>query len=153
MRTPIAACLVVLLMALPVSLVGQTAAAGSATIDAALKQRVLEYWQRRQAKDLSNAYPYYCAEYRARVPLAQFLQQTRLVRFDLTGVQVAGAEPDGRRMNVKISYRFLVPSLPQPEQSGQTTEPWMRGADGKWCKEDEVMVLPFPVASPNSPKP
>jgi len=153
MRSRLATCLITVCTLVVSATARQTSPGGGSAIDPALQRRALEYWQRRQAKDLTNAYPFYCAEYRARVPLAQYLQQTRLVRFDLTDVHVSGAEPDGPRMKVRIGYRFLVPSLPQPEQSGQTMESWARGADGLWCKEDEPLVVPFPVTSPAAPKP
>jgi hypothetical protein len=109
-----------------------------------LESRVQDYWGRRQAKDLSGAYPYYCSAYRARVSQAQFLQMTRLVRFDLRDVHVTRAALAGDRADVTIAYRFLMPTMVDQPLEGQTKETWARDTDGQWCKADEPVVLPFP---------
>ena len=109
-----------------------------------LESRVNDYWRRRQAKDLAGSYPFYCAGYRARVSAAQFLQLTRLTRFDLNDVRMTGATAEGNRTTVHIAYRFMMPTLSDQPVPGDATETWMREADGQWCKEDEPLVLPFP---------
>ena len=127
-------------------------AASSKAGDAgSLEARAQAYWDRRQAKDLTGAYPFYCSSYRSRVSQAQFLQMTRLVRFTLQNVKVTRTVPKGDRMEVTVDYRFLVPTLPEPEAGGQTKEIWARDADGRWCKEDEPLVLPFPESTPTTP--
>lgn len=113
-----------------------------------IEKRVQEYWDRRKAKDLAGAYPFYCSPYRSRVSQAQFLQLTRLVRFDLLEVRVASVVPMADRAEVTIAYRFMVPTLPEPERDGRTTEIWARDTNEQWCKEDEPLVLPFPSTTP-----
>jgi hypothetical protein len=120
------------------------------TSTSSLESRAQEYWARRQAKDLSGAYPYYCSAYRARVSLAQFLQMTRLVRFDLRDVRVTVTDAASAkdRAEVTIAYKFLMPTLGDQLLDGQTKEVWARDPDGQWCKQDEPVVLPFPASSP-----
>ena len=124
---------------------------GNAQADASVENRAQQYWARRQAKDLAGAYPFYCAAYRSRVSLGQFQQLSRLIRFDLLAFHVAGTEAAGDRIEVTIAYRFLVPTLPEPEVNSQMTETWARDTDGQWCKEDEPVVMPFPQAAPSLP--
>ena len=126
---------------------GQIADAG------ALEKRAQAYWERRQAKDLSGAYPFYCASYRSRVSQADFLQMTRLVRFTLRDVKVSQMVAVGARAEITVDYRFMIPTLPNPENSGQTKEMWARDPDGQWCKEDEPLVLPFPDSFVNQSPP
>jgi hypothetical protein len=116
-----------------------------------LQSRAEGYWARREAKDLSGAYPFYCSAYRARVPLAQFLQMTRLVRFDLRDIRVSLPASTGDRAEVTIAYRFLMPTLGDQLLDGQTKESWVRDSDGQWCKEDEPVLLPFPPSLPTPP--
>lgn len=115
-----------------------------------LESRAQEYWTRRQAKDLAGAYPYYCSAYRARVSQGQFLQMTRLVRFDLRDVRVTAAASSGDRAEVTVAYKFQMPTLADQLLDGQAKEMWVRDADGQWCKEDEPLSLPFPPPAPPS---
>lgn len=111
-----------------------------------LQERAQQYWARRQAKDLLGAYPFYCAAYRSRVSQAQYLQLSRLNRFDFVSVDVVGAEPIGDRFDVTIAYRFIAPTVSDQPLNGRTSERWARDSDGLWCKEDEPALLPFPSA-------
>jgi hypothetical protein len=114
---------------------------------APLVERVRQYWERRKAKDLPGAYLSYCAAYKARVSRDQFLQLTRLTRFDLTGVEVT-ADPAARgRSEVTVTYKYLLPTLDARPLEGKTTEMWAQDKNGQWCKEDEPLVLPFPSDS------
>ena len=115
-----------------------------------LEARVEQYWARRQAKDLSGAYEFYCAGYRSRVPREQFLQLTRLTRFDLMDIHVVHTQPAGQRAQVTIAYRFAAPMVSEKPVDGQATETWGLEANGSWCKEDEPVVLPFPKSGPGS---
>jgi hypothetical protein len=117
-----------------------------------LEIRAQQYWDRRRAKDLSGAYSFYCSEYRARVSQAQFLQMTRLVRFDLTEARIAKVQVDEQQADVTVAYRFLLPTLPGQLADGESTESWRRDTDGQWCKDDEPLVLPFPDVPPPSPR-
>ena len=130
--------------------------AGSPTLawaqNASLENRAQQYWARRQAKDLTGAYPFYCSTYRSRVSQAQFLQLTRLVRFDLSDVRVAETAVTGDRAEVTIAYKFLAPLLNGQALDGQAKETWIRDTDGQWCKEDEAVALPFPPG-PSVPPP
>jgi hypothetical protein len=109
-----------------------------------LEDRVQQYWKRRQAKDLAGAYPFYCAAYRARVSQTEYLQLTRLARFDLSDVRIAGTAPSAGGVAVTIAYRFLMPTISDRPLDGHATEIWTRDAGGEWCKQDEPVVLPFP---------
>jgi hypothetical protein len=80
------------------------------------------------------------------VSQAQFLQMTRLVRFDLTDVHVAGVTTEGNRATVRIAYHFMMPTISTDPLPGEASEVWLREPDGQWCKEDEPIVLPFPAA-------
>ena len=123
-----------------------TPQAGPAT----LETRAQAYWARRQAKDLAGAYEFYCPEYRARVSREQFLQLTRLNRFNLTDVRVANVAAAGARSEVTITYRFFLPTLSDQPLEGRASDWWARDGTGVWCKEDEPLVLPFPGSARRS---
>lgn len=128
------------------------APAGPAVTSASVESRAQQYWERRQAKDLTGAYPFYCSAYRSRVSLAQFLQLTRLVRFDLSEARVADVAVTGDRAQITITYKFMAPTLAGQLLDGRTIETWIRDPDGQWCREDEPLALPFPQ-SPSPPRP
>jgi hypothetical protein len=109
---------------------------------------VNEYWHRREAKDLAGAYGFYCTEYRARVSQPAFLQMTRLVRFDLSEIKIAAAVEEGNRATVRVAYKFAAPNIAPGLLDGETTDTWLRDADGQWCKQDEPLTLPVPQAGP-----
>jgi hypothetical protein len=114
------------------------------------ESRVVQYWARRQAKDLAGAWTFYCAEYQARVPQPQFMMMTRLLRFDLRDITVAKVEPRADKADVTIAYKFSLPTMPGQDLDGQSSDVWSKGADGQWCKDDEPLVLPFPTSAPAS---
>lgn len=126
-------------------------ASRDASTAAALESRAQQYWERRQAKDLTASYSYYCLEYRSRIPQAQYLQLTRLARFDLMEVRVVGIEGSGNRLQVTVAFRIVLPKLVGQVTNGQTSEMWARGSNGEWCKEDEPLILPFPSSSGSLP--
>jgi hypothetical protein len=135
-----------------VSAAQSTAAAASQISDAsALERRALAYWERRKAKDLDGAYPFYCAAYRERVPLSQFLQMTRLVRFDFLELRIAKLEGSGDQAQVTIAYKFFAPMLAGQIIDASSMEVWIRGTDTEWCKEAEPLVLPFPSNPSQAP--
>jgi hypothetical protein len=110
----------------------------------ALLERAAQYWERRKAKDLGGAYPFYCAAYKSRVSRDQYLQLTRLTRFDLTEVKVA-ADPAARgRADVIVEYKYRFTVISDAPLTGKTSEVWLQDSDGQWCKEDEAVVLPIP---------
>lgn len=115
------------------------------------ESRVLQYWARRQAKDLAGAWTFYCADYQARVPQPQFMKMTRLLRFDLRDLKVAKVERHGDKADVTIAYKFTLMTVPDQDLEGQSSDVWSQGADGQWCKDDEPLVLPFPTSAAASP--
>jgi hypothetical protein len=125
----------------------------ASTRSQSIEERAQLYWNRRQAKDLTGAHPYYCLAYRAKVPLAEYLLLTRLVRFDLRNIQVSKIALDqtGNRAAVTITYAFVFPTLPDQLAEAEATDTWLREADGTWCKEDEPIALPFPSGQPGGP--
>ena len=87
---------------------------------------------------------FYCGAYKSRVSRDQYLQLTRLTRFDLTEVKVT-ADPAARgRADVTVAYKYLFTAISDKPLDGKTSEIWMQDSDGQWCKEDESLVLPFP---------
>jgi hypothetical protein len=114
------------------------------------ESRVLQYWARRQAKDLAGAWTFYCADYQARVPQPQFMMMTRLLRFDLRDLKVAKVERHGDKAEVTIAYKFTLMTVPDQDLEGQSSDVWSKGADGQWCKDDEPLVLPFPTSAVGS---
>jgi hypothetical protein len=122
-------------------------------VRSAIEARAQTYWERRQAKDLLGAYPFYCAAYRARVSQSQFLQMTRLIRFDMKETRVSSVNINDQandKAQVTVDYKFLVPTLSAEPVSGRSTELWVLDRDGQWCKEDEPLVIPFgPPARPS----
>jgi hypothetical protein len=126
------------------------ATAGTAGGGAAqpLAGRVNEYWRRRQGKDLAGAYAFYCPAYRARVSQPEFLQMTRLVRFDLSDIKIAAVVEEGDHANVRVTYKFPAPNITPGLLEGETTEAWRRDSGGQWCKQDEPLTLPFPQTAP-----
>jgi hypothetical protein len=109
-----------------------------------LLARARAYWDRRQAKDLAGAYGFYCSGYRARVSQPQFMQLTRLNRFDLKEVHLSATMTGADRAQVTIAYKFMLPTLPGELVDSKASDGWSRDTDGQWCKEDEPLVLPFP---------
>jgi hypothetical protein len=121
-----------------------TVSSAGATRPAPLLARATQYWDRRKAKDLGGAYVFYCTAYKSRVSRDQYLQLTRLTRFDLTDVKVA-ADPEARgRAEVGVAYKYLFTPVSDKPLDGKTNEIWVQDGDGEWCKEDEPLVLPFP---------
>ena len=111
---------------------------------AGLEQRVLQYWARRQAKDLPAAYPFYCQPYRSKVSRDQFIQMTRLNRFDMKDLKVASITPQDDAFSVTITFRYLAPMISDQPLEGRSPELWKRDADGTWCRVEEPAGLPFP---------
>ena len=110
-----------------------------------LERRVLEYWARRQAKDLPAAYAFYCQQYRSRVSRDQYTQMTRLNRFDMKDLTVADVNPEADAFSVTITYHYMAPMINDRPLDGRSSELWKRDADGStWCKVDEPTSLPFP---------
>ena len=106
--------------------------------------RAQQYWKAREARDLIAAHPFYCSAYRTRVPLNEFVKQTRLIRFELMDVTVTDAVPVGDRIAVTVEFHFLAPKVSAKPLDGQATELWAKDTDGQWCKEDEPLVVPYP---------
>lgn len=127
---------------------GTTAAAGAthrAQDDAAVRRSAQAFWNRRQAKDLDGMYDFYSARYRARVSREAFRQQTRLVRFDLSGATVDRVDVAGERATATITYQLRLPTLGEAPVTSSATETWIREAR-QWRKLDEPLELPFPTA-------
>ena len=120
-----------------------SAARTTSSASGVLTSRVEAYWNRRQAKDLISAYAFYCTAYRNRVPQAEFLTLTRLVRVDLREVRVARVNQIGHRAEVWVSLRFLLPTVSPDPLDSELMESWVRDADNRWCKEEEPSVLPI----------
>lgn len=108
-----------------------------------LESRVNEFWRLRQQKDLLGMYGYYSAGYRGRHPLREFITKTRLVRFDILEFRVVRAVVSGDQAEVTVAYRTVILTVPEPVGS-ETTDTWVRDSDGRWYKEWEILVLPFP---------
>lgn len=142
--------LVAPLSAAPTAPSAVTRAAGqapSSQVDAAIRRSVQAYWNHRQAKDLAGMYAFYSASYRARVPREAYLQQTRLVRFDLSDASIGHVDVVGERATVAVSYRLRLPTLSVAPVTASMTETWIR--EGRqWRKLDEPLDLPFPQALP-----
>jgi len=116
-----------------------------------IEARAQNYWERRQAKDLLGAYPFYCTAFRARVSQSQFLQMTRLIRFNLTETRVTSVTINDQandKAQVTVDYKFVVPTLSAEPVPGRVTELWALDPDGQWCKADEPFVLPFRSPTP-----
>jgi hypothetical protein len=110
---------------------------------ASLESRAEAYWKRREAKDLAGAYAFYCAGYRQRVSQSEFVALTRLTRLDIRETQVSRIDHAGDRAAVTVSYTFIMPMVSSDPLAGDVTEWWSREADGRWCREDEPLILPF----------
>jgi hypothetical protein len=121
----------------------QPRGAASDAAPSRLVKRVEDYWERRELKDLRGAYPFYCEEYKSRVPPDDFVRMTRLVRFDLRDIRVIKVDGDGDRRQVGIAFRFVAPMVGDGLLEGRATDVWKLGRDGRWCKEDEPIELPF----------
>lgn len=122
----------------------------AAAAQESLESRVNEFWRLRQQKDLLGMYEYYSAGYRSRHPLREFVTKTRLVRFDILEFRVVRARVSGDRAEVTVAYRTEVPAIPQPVAS-ETTDTWVRDPDGRWYKQREVLLLPFPGSAGQRP--
>ena len=116
--------------------------------ESALKARVVEYWKRRQMKDLSGMYEFYSAGYRAAHPRTEFLAMTRLVRYPILEFRIArvAIDANGKRAKVTVGYRSSAPQIPEPFDS-EVTDNWVLDPDGLWYKEQDELILPFPKGS------
>ncbi len=110
-----------------------------------LYSRVEEYWRLRQRKDLAGMYAFYSAGYRSGHSKEEFLKKTRLIRFDILEFRVIRAPVSRDRADVTVTYRTMSPKIMQPFDS-EVTETWVRDRDGRWYKEREILILPFPDA-------
>ncbi len=123
-----------------------TRAAGPQPATAApesLESRVDAFWRLRQQKDLLGMYDYYSAAYRGRHPVREFVGKTRLIRVDILEFEVVRVVRSGDQAEVTVAYRTAIPTIPQPVRS-EVTDTWVRDPDGRWYKEREILVLPFP---------
>jgi hypothetical protein len=111
---------------------------------ASLVDRATQYWERRRAKDLAGAYVFYCDAYKSRVSHDQYLQLTRLTRFELTDVKVTADPAAHDRAQVTVAYKYMMPVIDTRPLEGKTTEMWAQDKNGEWCKEDEPLILPLP---------
>lgn len=129
----------------------QTAESNGDAVRSAIEARAQKYWELRQAKDLLGAYPFYCAAFRAGVSQSQFLQMTRLIRFNLTETRVASVTINDQandKAQVTVDYKFVVPTVSEQPVPGRVTDRWALDPDGQWCKEDEPLVMPFRPPTP-----
>jgi len=110
-----------------------------------LKARVAEYWKERQAKNLSGMYDFYSAGYRAAHPRTEFLAMTRLVRYPILEFHVVRVAIDagGKHAKATVGYRSSAPQVPELFDS-EVTDNWVLDPDGRWCKEQDELILPFP---------
>jgi hypothetical protein len=142
-RSAIAAATVVTCLCIP------SGSSAQQTNRIGIEARAMKYWQTRADKDLAQAYTFYCPMYRTRVSQPSFIQQTRLIRFDLRNVRVARVDQEtDTRAVVHIRFRYLVPTLSPEPLDGEASDVWIKDASGEWCKEDEPLVLPFPPPAP-----
>jgi hypothetical protein len=80
------------------------------------------------------------------VPLADYAGMVRLVRFDLQDIRIAKvekADPSGNHVQVTIAFRFVAPMLGGRLLDARAKSAWRLDNDGQWCKEDELIELPF----------
>ncbi len=150
-RRLLSALLIGSALVLPGLTAGPTVSAQDAS---SLEGRVLQYRAKRQAKDLSGAWTFYCAAYQARVSQPQFMQMTRLLRFDLRDIKVARIQMAGAKADVTgspTSSRFR--PCPTARWKARLRTPGRTALTGSRCKEDEPLVLPFPTSSSPTAEP
>jgi hypothetical protein len=111
---------------------------------AELAARAERYWKAREERDLIAAYPFYCSDYKKRVPLSEFVKQTRLARFELKNIKITEISRRGQLFDVTITYQFMAPMLTDRPLESRVTDVWTKDSDGLWCKQDEPATLPFP---------
>jgi hypothetical protein len=113
-------------------------------VDAALRQRALDWWQARQRRDHQRMYDLFEPGYRKQVPFADFLKENVVrSRFDVlnpTVVAVVAESPERARVSVGIDTQ--PPGLPAGHVTAEDT--WVR-VSGQWFKVHET-PSPFPVS-------
>jgi hypothetical protein len=114
------------------------------TIPPALGDTVTAFWTAWKSRDLPGMYGFYCREYQSRVPREEYLKLQRLVRYPILEFSLTGAGIDGPRATVTVHARNEVPGHPLGSMESDTPQVWLMTTDGRWCKEDEPLLVPFP---------
>lgn len=117
------------------------------SIPPALSRPVTAFWTAWKNRDLGSMYGLYCRDYQAKVPREEYMKLQRLLRYPLVEFTLTGAEVLDGRATVRIRARNDVPAHPLGSIDAETTQVWLQQADGTWCKEDEPLLLPFPIGA------
>ena len=98
----------------------------------ALAKRSTELWQAMAGQDWKGVYGCLPPQYRAQVPLEQFLKNKALNFYYSPRVEWAEVEGQGGRVRVVYTYKPTDPAVTKLEPSaGRVTEDWIK-ADGNW---------------------
>jgi hypothetical protein len=110
--------------------------------EAALTQRTTGLWKAKAEQDWKSVYGYLPPEYRARVPLEQFLKsKSRLLYITphVEWVEVKGSEAHAR---IGYLYKINDPAVSKMQPVDQeVTEPWVK-VDGNWYLNTSALDEP-----------
>lgn len=123
--------------------------------EAALRERVMEWWAAREERIQRTMLELYEPSYRERVGLMEFsIEGTTRDRFDLVDARIREITFEGpERASVQVDFKILTPQFGEPIPSG-VRENWVK-VKGQWYKvhvkpSRPPMPIP-PTASPSPP--
>ena len=88
-------------------------------------------------------YEFYCAPYREKTPRTEYLKLSRLLRFPILEFAVRGVDVESGKTTVVIHLKNDTAPMPTGIVDSDTRQVWLQDG-GTWCRESEVLLLPFP---------
>jgi hypothetical protein len=118
--------------------------------EAALRERVMAWWNARVKRDHQAMYDLFEPAYRAKVAYAEFTpESTTRSRFDITAPEVKEIVAESpTSAKVKVQFQGMVSIIGKSFPS-TTDEKWVK-VDGKWFKVHEATINS--ILTPPSPK-
>jgi len=112
----------------------------------ALAARVTAFFSAWKDRDLAAMYPFYCRAYREKTPRVEYLKLSRLLRFPILEFMVRGIEAEAAPGTATVVIQLKNDTAPMPTGivDSETRQVWLQEGDGTWCRESEVLLLPFP---------
>lgn len=112
----------------------------------ALAARVTAFFSAWKDRDLAAMYPFYCPAYREKTPRVEYLKLSRLLRFPILEFTVRGVEGEAAPGTATVVIQLKNDTAPMPTGivDSETRQVWLQEGDGTWCRESEVLLLPFP---------
>lgn len=102
--------------------------------EARLSSRAQEFWKAREGRDWALTYQFLKPEYRAQVPVEQFLPSDRPPSYLSHRLEWTEVNGEHGRVKVAFTYELKEPESPKPgPQENSIIEDWVK-TDGQWYR-------------------